>query len=142
MKTIEEQPEPIQGESAEEILLKNAGRLWFNEEDDLDDNTTGYVKWPDALKAMKEYAQSSPDKVIIAKQEELIELKNNLLNCLDSLRIIQSALVTYDGSDEYSPEHRKLSNKEDKEYFKSEKLRKSIVKLEQELKELKGIDHK
>ena len=79
---------------------------------------------------------------IIAKQEELIELKNNLLNCLDSLRIIQSALATYDGSDEYSPEHRKLSNKEDKEYFKSEKLRKSIVKLEQELKELKGIDHK
>ena len=40
--------------SAEKIRDKYS-RLWFNETDDIDDPNTGYMAWPDVLKAMKEY---------------------------------------------------------------------------------------
>jgi len=38
----------------EEIRDKYS-RLWFNDDDDLDDVNTGYISWPDVLKAMQEY---------------------------------------------------------------------------------------
>ena len=72
---IESQPKPAveQGESAEEIR-NNHTRTWFSEDDDIDDPKTGFMPWPEVLKAMEEYAQLSPDKAIIAKMEEYIKL--------------------------------------------------------------------
>lgn len=46
-----QQPKSV---SAEEIRDKYS-RQWFNETDDIDDPNTGYMAWPDVLKAMKEY---------------------------------------------------------------------------------------
>jgi hypothetical protein len=76
----------------------------------------------------------------MTKQEKIIELYKaldkkqwNLIQTDDSRFIVQSALATYYGSDEYSPEYRKLCNKEDRLYFQSMKLHKSISKLKAEL---------
>ena len=56
-KTDQETNEQPKSVSAEEIRDKYS-RQWFNETDDIDDPNTGFMAWPDVLKAMKEYENS------------------------------------------------------------------------------------
>jgi predicted nucleic acid-binding Zn-ribbon protein len=77
------------------------------------------------------------EKQYVEKLEELDKKQWDLIQTDDSRYIVQSALHSYDGSDEYSPEYRKLAVKEDNLYYKSEKLRRYISKLKSQLASLK-----
>jgi hypothetical protein len=90
-KTAVEQP--IEGESAEEILstkqgLKQEGILCYIRFDEAIDAMNEYSqKLKDeiyALELMLEYAQSSPDKAIIAKQSDL---RSELVQFLAEIKI-------------------------------------------------------
>ena len=52
-------------ETPEELLLRIAGRMWFNEDDDLDDEKTGYVEWKDALIAIREAQQQVKNNIAL-----------------------------------------------------------------------------
>ena len=102
--------QPIQGESAEEILKAGAIlQLHIGFGNDLD----GFYNI--VIEAMEEYAKS-PDKAIIAKMEELNKT--------------QVEYITF------------LENDQNPYKIEAHNFRDELLKLEQELKELKGIDHK
>lgn len=57
--------------------LDNYSRLWFNETDDLDDLSTGYVAYPDALQAMQAYHEQKMKEVTDSDIEAWASLQVN-----------------------------------------------------------------
>ena len=49
--------------------IEKFSRNWFNDDDDLDDIGTGYIKYPDAIKAMEEFSN-------IKMQELFLEIEH------------------------------------------------------------------